>query len=266
MGYRKYQIQLKDHVTGEAIVTSGGVCQVCTEDSPAKATIYSDKDGTSASNPIALTRGRIEFFTADTVDAVDIYVHAPSGHFVPVYSVKPMGPNEIYIDTGARHTTIVIPFSMDDLTANTETDTGFDLGTSQVVEPDGIGVKVTTLDTSETIDVGTLSTESSSTGDADGLIDGISLAATGVVLATVGYNEGTNTTFIDVTGGDQEFTLGAHVAKGTEEGANTNTDEGFYLLQPYVPDTTRSISLTVSAGTDTAEGFIFIPTKLYNTT
>ena len=266
MSYKKYSIQLMDHVTGEAIIAAGGVCYVAQSGEEAKATLFSDKNGTSLSNPLTLTRGKMEFFVADTVSTVDLYVMGPNGEFVSVTSVKPMGPNEIFVDSSRKDWVLKIPFDIDDTTANTETDTGFDLPQNAIVHPDGIGVLVVDIDATETIDVGILSSESG--GDADGLLDAVSVATAGMVIGTVGFDVGSNAVHVDLTGGDQEFTLGALLCGvgskvALAEGADTNTDEGFYLLEPYIGDgTAESVSYTLSAGTDTATGFIQIPYRI----
>lgn len=260
---KRFNIQLHDHVTRGVIQDSGGVVYVAAAGGTAKIAVATSANGTAATsnNPVSLTNGLIEFWTADTVMSVDLYVMCPSGQFLVAKSIVASGPNELFVDTNARDQVAVIPFDIADTTATTETDTGFDLTANMAVQPDGLGVKVDTVDTSRTIDVGMLASESS--GDANGLIDGVSVATSGVVPATVGYSADTATTWVDLASGDQEFTYGVLIAKGTEEGSNSDTDEGFYLLQPYVPPGTRSVSYTLSSSADTAAGFIYLPYKLY---
>lgn len=72
--------------------------------------------------------------------------------------------------------------------ATGEVDSGWDLPEDSIVH--GVFVKVDTAQSSTTLDVGLLSTESG--GDADGFLDGVSGASTGVrqgqFVATVGSN------------------------------------------------------------------------------
>ena len=256
-----YSIQLVDQ-DGKVIVPAGGVCYVALAGDTAVETL-TDKDGTSISNPVALTRGNIDFHVdADTVD-VDLYIMAPGGQFVVRKDVKMSGPNEIVVDTNNPYQLARIPFSAGDLTAATETDTGFDLPDDAMVLPDGMGIHVIVVDATEDIDVGLLSSEAG--GDADGFMDAVSLAALGPIFAEVGFTVGASAAYMDLTGGDVEFTYGVFMAgAGTKaaiaEGSNADTDEGFHLLTPYrIDGTAVSVVVTVSAGSDTGDGFILIP-------
>lgn len=224
MGNREYRIQLKNGSDGTAITTAGGTVHVATAGSPDKATLY-DKDGASLANPLTPTRGFINFFVVDTVATVDLYIMAPGGQFMVVTGVAASGPNEISVGT-AKTQVAVIPFSITDSTANTEKDTGFDLPAQASVlnRLHGMVVRVTTLDASQNILFGLLSTESG--GDADGF-------STNVSLTTA-------------------------VMKVTVDGALFSTNA------PHQTDsvTAKSISYTLDTSTDTGKGFIQIPYRL----
>lgn len=234
---RKFSMQLVDHVTNVSISASGGVAYVAEAGGAAKVTLY-DANGAALSNPVALTRGHIEFYTADSVSTVDLYISAPSGHFLVTKGVQSSGPNSLYIDKGRTDTVMVIPFSKDDTTAATETDTGFDVPTNGAVLPMGMSAEILTVDSGITVDLGTLSTSS---GDADGFIDGISAANAGVVKATL-------------TNGS--VTLGALLK--VQDSANA----GDVVPEANVSMSGKSITYTLSAGADTAEGFFKIPVQL----
>lgn len=251
---KKYRAQLVDRVTGKAIQTAGGKCYVATAGGAAKIALL-DEDGASASNPSALTNGIVEFYVADTVQSVDLYMQSPTGHFVVTKDLAPSGPNSIYIDKGLSQTVMVIPFSIDDTVAATETDTGFDLPDNSAVLPNGVGVDVLTLDDTETVDVGILSTEAN--GDADGFIALGSVALADSVIAGNAATVGSNETFLATT------TLGALV-NDFAAGSDVATDTGVSNKKSYVCDgTAESISYTLTAGTDTAEGFIKLPLQLH---
>lgn len=231
-----YRIQLVDH-NGKNISTAGGVCYVAAAGDAQKVALK-DSTGASASNPSALTNGKIEFFTAETVPSVDLYGIAPSGHAFIAKGIVPSGPNEIRVDTSRATTTLVIPFSIADTTANTETDTGFDVPTRGAVLPHMVGVDVLTADSGMTIDVGTLSSDS---GDADGYIDGISLTTVASVKASL-------------TNGS--VTLGALLK--VQDSANA----GDAVPEANTSMSGKSITYTLSSSTDTGEGFIKLPMQL----
>lgn len=227
MANREWRIQLKDASTGQAIIAAGGVCYVSegTGD-PAKATLY-DKDGAALSNPVALTRGFINFFAVDTTESVDLFIQCPGGQFVTATAVKPSGPNEILVDTQRKDHVMVIPFAMEDLTAATETDTGFDEPTYCVftADSDCTRVKVTAIDATETIDVGTATADS---GDPDGFMSAVSVGTAGII--------------------HDASTVGALLTT---------------LVGYTVNGTAKSIVITLTAGSDTAEGYVYLPYKLF---
>ncbi len=224
-GNRNFHIQLKDAFTGEAIITAGGACHVATAGSPDKATLY-DKDGAALTNPVTPTRGAIDFNCAVGVESVDLYIQAPGGQFVVLTGVKPSGPNEVSIDTSKKEQTYKIPFSITDSVAATEKDTGFDLPATCLVlgRLNGHGIYVTAIDATETIDVGTL------TGETGADPNGFNAAA---VLDNLGALVGTN-------------------------GALFSTNA------PYASDAnaSKSISYTLTTGSDTAKGYILLPLRL----
>lgn len=242
---KHYQLALaKSNPNGEAITTSGGNAYVTAAGGTAKLALF-NKDGTTLANPIALTNGKVEFYTADSMVSVDVYGQAPTGHGFVVKGAKPSGNNEIFLSTG-NITTLIIPFNIADTTANTETDTGFDLPTNALVQPQmGLGVDVATADSGHTILFGMLSSESG--GDADGL----SLALSLTNVATVPCNFGDSGTALNAN------TFGA-LTSGYLAGAT-----GWAYNKQYRCDgTAKSVSYTLASGTVTGAGFIRIPMTL----
>lgn len=229
--YSHYRIQLKEAALGTAIMSSGGVCYVAKAGLPDKETLYSDANGTSLSNPIALTSGLIDFYTVSTDASVDLYILGPSGHFMVVTGVTPSGPNELTLPTNSRRQVMKIPFNIGDTTANTETDTKFALPAEAMIldRLHGCSVNVKAADSSggsKTISVGTLSSQSG--GVANGLINASSTAATGQVIGTNG----------------SLFSTNAPAAMDA--------------------NTAKNISYTLSASATAVKGFINLPYQLNN--
>lgn len=240
---RHYRLSLaKNNALGEAINTAGGTVYVTAAGGTAKATLY-NADGSALANPISISNGKIEFYTADSVVSVDMYGQSPTGHAFTQKAVTPSGNNEIYVGTAGSTTTLIIPFNIANTTANVETDTGFDLPTNALILPAmGLGIEVATLDSGQTILFGTLSSESG--GDADGFAVGLSTAA----AVSVPANFSDNGTALNGN------TYGALVS-GYLAGAT-----GWAYLKQYRCDgTAKSISYTLNTGTDTAAGFLRIP-------
>lgn len=222
---REFRIQLKDASTSKTIITAGGACHVATAGSPDKATLY-DKDGAALANPITPSRGFLNFFTLASVASVDLYIQAPGGQFIVEAGVIASGPNEILVNTYNKRQLYKIPFSIADSVAATEKDTGFDLPAVAMVldRLHGAGIDVTAIDATETIDVGTL------TGETGADPNGLNAAA---VLDNLGLLAGTN---------------------GALHSSNA----------PYMSDANaaKSISYTLTTGSDTAKGYILLPVVL----
>lgn len=233
---RHYRIQLADTVTREAIQTAGGKAYVAAAGSSDKVALK-DETGADLANPVALTNGIIEFYVADAVTKVDLYVQSPTGHFLVTKNVLPSGPNTFFVDKSKAETTMVIPFSIADTTANTETNTGFTVPAKGAVLPSPT-VDVTVLDDTQTIDVGTLS---SASGDADGFIDGASVATAVRVKGSLANGA---------------VTLGALLK--VQDSANA----GDAAPEQDVSSAGKAITYTLSAGSDTAKGFILLPVSL----
>ena len=73
-------VQLVDVRTNRPIADSTGTCQVLTQNSPVKLTIYGDSVGTSATNPVTLTNGVARFWTDVATTAADLSIVTANGH------------------------------------------------------------------------------------------------------------------------------------------------------------------------------------------
>jgi len=232
-----FSIQLMSALTGAAIIAAGGTVYVATAGATAKLALVTHDTFATLANPITPTRGNIRF-AVDAVSplevAVDLYGLAPGGQAFVARGVKPGMPTEIFIDTSRREQMLVVPFSIADTAANTETDTGFDFTTGMQIRPYPT-IYVSALDAGMTIDAGLLSSEGG--GDADGFIDGVSLANLGTVDPTFAT----------------AVTQGA-LLRVTATGAGAVIPESY-----VIGATAKSLTYTLSASTDTGAGFLQIP-------
>ena len=218
-------IQLKDAATGAAITTAGGVAYVA-KNGLASKQACTDKDGTTVSNPVSLTRGKMDFWCASLTNGmVDLYIQCPGGQFVVARNIVPSGPNEILVDTARVNQCMVIPWDQADFTANVEKDTLFDEPAAEtavfLADSGSAAVRVVTIDATETIDVGTATAD---TGDPDGFISAAALGVAGIIQDN----------------GALLGTLVGHISGG------------------------KSIAITTSAGSDTGLGFIYLNYRLMN--
>jgi len=232
--FQLYALGTGGALIGEIITGTGGFVYVVKAGDAQKETL-TKKDGSAQTNGFALTAGGAEFYVANSVVSVDLYIMAPGGQFVVQKGVKP-GSYDFGVDLMLRHQLAVLPFAIADTTATTETDWGFDLPAKAVVGP-WAAVDILTVDATETIDVGTKAGETG--GDANGFLDLISVATAGVVRGAV---SGTPT-------------LGALLVQ------NFGTTPAVNVPQNYSSDANvaKSLVYTLTAGTDTAEGFVYLP-------
>lgn len=234
--YAVFDIQIMDASTGKAVIAAGGKFIVTLAGLTGKATLYNpDSNFAALANPITPTRGKLRFaIAASPVGAsVDIFGIAPGGQAVKQTSVQPGNPTEILVGAG-RFQELIIPYLASDYTAASENDTGLDLPTGAAMEP-WQRVKTTVNQSSKTLDVGLLSSESS--GDADGFMVGMSLNATGTIVSKL----------------SSTATVGALLKE-------TLTGAAAVAGVPYVIGATAvSVSLTPSSGSTTAAGYICLP-------
>jgi hypothetical protein len=153
---------------------------------------------------------------------------------------------------GAIHK--VKKISISSTPTGSEQDTTFDLPAKAIVTD--VWVDVTTAEATggtKTLDVGLLSSESG--GDADGFLDGISVATTGLKRGIPTFTVGSNETFYAST------TRGSLLRTVSLAGADVAGDVGTYHERPHLSDSVTAKSVSYTAGSnDFAEfrGAIYI--------
>lgn len=122
----------------------------------------------------------------------------------------------------------------------TEVSTGFVLPTSSIIYPWEMFVLVDTVDSTETVSIGILSTETG--GDADGFLALLSVATQGIIKPVVTCTQGTNANYISAT------TYGILFLAAANLGANTSGHGAIPYLTPYICNgTAKTISYTPSS-------------------
>lgn len=153
-----------------------------------------------------------------------------------------------YIFWGQGAAMKIKKLSLTTQTTAAETDTGWDLPASSFVID--AFVKVITAEatgTTKTIDVGLKASESG--GDADGFLDGVSVAATGLVKGGVNVTAGATETYYS----DANPTRGALLRSGYIVGTNAGSDFGLYQERWHDTDSTTARSVTWTAGSAQTE-------------
>lgn len=245
VNYTEWRFQLMNERTETPIDDDSGVVNVLTAGSPAEITIYSDDRGTAASNPLTMTNGVARFFTATSVTSVDLSILTANGDAIFIQGATPSN-QKIMVEVDKLEQVLVAPFAASD---NVETDTGFTLKGDCLIKD--CRLKVTTVDATETIDVGLNGTI---TNDPNGLIAAASVATAGYVELKPQIANGVN---IDYVGTNY---VGALLATSIPGADAVATVGGWTKVETLVAaaETDCNITYTGSAGSDTAAGYIFL--------
>lgn len=128
-------------------------------------------------------------------------------------------------------------------TGTTETDTTFDLPSNGLVRE--VLVNVLTAEatgTTKTLDVGLLSSESG--GDADGFLDGVSVAATGLVAAANTITTGANNTYF------ASSTLGVLLMDKVAGEDTAAGGDGVAARKPHLTSSVTAKSISITPGSN----------------
>lgn len=185
-GYYHYEIQVySDKNNSQTKVNptleiTGITYKVLTVDSDTAATIYSDKVGTSKTNPVTTTvfaaDDKIDFYVSDSVSSVDIIIVDTDGGYTLFLEGATHNTRTAIIDERPNiqhHGCIWFSYN-----SGVETDTGINFQYDTTIH--SVQLEIVTIDAGEDIDIGLLSTETS--GDADGFIVDGSTATAGYVV------------------------------------------------------------------------------------
>ena len=167
--YTEYHVQLFDTRTKKPIDDDTGLCNVLTASTAAEATIYTDNNGTSASNPLTITDGEIHFYTASSVTSVDLSILTATGFAV---FVEGLTPSQHRVDVDPDRTkmnTLILPYSMNSA-CDALIDTGFNLIAGMKVKD--VFIHTTTASTGDGLYVGV-------SGTTAGFLSVVSTVATG---------------------------------------------------------------------------------------
>jgi hypothetical protein len=256
MGFNRieFSIQLQDGTRGKGthqVPTAyqvSGTYQVLVEGSTTEVTIYSNDTGSSsASNPGTISStGLIKFFTASTVQTVDIIIYTANGEALFMESVGYRDKHQAVIDRHKRDQTLILPMTSN---SNSETDTGFTL-VGPVLIGD-IDVFVETTDTGETLDIGLDGTTSN---DPNGLVAAVSVASLGAPNIGPTITSGTFEAYISAN------TRGA-LLSASQVGADVTGDTGFYVERKHLigeSETDANVTYTETTGGDTFTGWMHL--------
>ncbi len=254
--YKLKNMNIGDPVLEE--ITTGITFQVLqrNSDTAETLTVFADDTSTSLTNPVStanfasatVCKGRVQF-RVDPGEAgdryVDLIVVDTNGGFTAFVEDFDQYQHKIVIDErpGVLQQGCIW-FSPSD---NSETDTSVDFLADTFIHD--VWVEVVTVDATETIDVGLLSTETA--GDANGLRAAVSVATAGFIKDTAVITNGSN---IDYTAASTYGALLVTAITGSDAVATCGGKS--YIGHVVTGTNAKSITYTGSAGSDTAAGYI----------
>lgn len=243
MDFKQWMFQLWDVNKNEPIDDDTGMVGVYESTTPNEVSL-TDRFGTALANPVTFSNGKVTFYTAKSVTAVTLSGITANGEafFMPAVSAS---IHRVNIDTFKRDHVLVVPFINSD---NAETDTGLDLPANLLVHE--VLMRVTTVDPTETIDFGILSSETG--GDANGFVVAASVATAGIVQLVPQITGGINIDFVSTN------YVGALLATSIVGADAVATVGGWTPLKYRTDGVAKSLTYTGTAGSDTAEGYFYL--------
>ncbi len=243
--YQHFILSVKDQRTGEPI-TTGVYVFVYNAATKTLSTIYGNSAGTAQTNPVTrtafATKGKIDFWTAQT--SVDIFIADDKGNTSMVYGVTPTD-HVLTLDRSGVDKCFVAPFVFN--AGATETDTGLDFPLNSFIHD--FLVEVVTVDATETLNVGLLSSETA--GDADGIAVGVPLDTAGFIRPYI-ITDGATEDYVSATYKGALFGIGS-------VGTNTANDFGQPGGSGHTVTGANAVSLTYTpSSSDTAAGYIHV--------
>lgn len=248
----EYFVQLIDKRTGSAIDDDTGIYNVLTAGSPTEVTIYSNQQGTSASNPGTMTNGVINFWTAKTTTSVDLTVLTASGHAVFIEGLTP-SQHRIEIEVERRNNqTLILPLVFGTGSAAV-VDSGFDLLAGMIVKD--VHLHITTVSSANQVYVG-----------VSGTTDGFLLLGEATSTGFKFYDKAIVTTLSDlagtygncfVTGTQKRGSLLCDFNKGIITAVSA-TVNGFFVKKAYNVTAATSIVYAGQVTNTLASGGAYI--------
>ena len=173
-GYTPYNFQLVNKRTGRPVDDDSGQFIAYTASSPVKATLYSDNQGTSLTQPGTMTNGYGKFWTADSVTSVDVTILTATGRSYFCEGLTP-SQHRVDVDPEKQEYLLVMGWSIKSAHGDgTVSALGFQLQNGMIIRD------VYVQKTSAGVGVGAgLLVDFGVSGDPDGFIDGITATATG---------------------------------------------------------------------------------------
>lgn len=250
-GDQKYEMQVKDARSFNAgsddgLIISGVYTFVYDAGTKTLATIYGTGARGSLANPIT----RAQFATDDCIkfwgaaSSYDIFIADDKGNVAEHLGVTP-NTHLLPLDRSGADKVMIFPIVSN--TGGTEVDTGLDLPYKAHVYD--LATEVTTLDATETLNVGILSSETG--GDADGFLVGVDVGATGFIKPFVN-TAGSAETYVSLS------TFGVLMGPAVV-GTNADQDDGMPRGWGHVVNgaSGQSISYTPSSS-DTLVGYVYV--------
>lgn len=248
----EYRMQVRDQrsmdgFSSEGVISTGVLTWVYDAGTKTLSTLYADPNRIATlANPITrsqfATDGEIRFWSAST--SHDLVINDASGN-TGVYSGVTPNSHQLPLNTTGSSKCLVFPIAFN--SGGTEVDTGLDLPKNAMVID--AAVEVVTLDATETVNIGLLSTETA--GDADGFLAAVSVANAGFV-ANIAYTTGSNEVYLSTN------SYGVLLASGSL-GNDVATDVGSLAMKGHVVTGSNATSISYTPSTsDTLAGYGYV--------
>ena len=268
--YTKYDFQLVNKRTGRPVDDDSGQFIAYTVNTPVKATLYSDANGTSLTQPGTLSNGYGKFWTDTSVTSVDVSILTATGRS---YWIEGLTPSQHRVDVDPEKTEYTLQMGWSIKSAHGDgvvSALGFQLQNGMVIhrvyvqkQSAGVGVGAGLL-----LDFGV-------SGDPDGFVDGITCTATGYDMVPVLLTAASGSAAAGniVMAAQNRGALIVDFNAGFSITETLGRSKGYFIPKPYVASlvtTTNNLvfqitgtsSLTTVAG---SQGYVFYEYRLVPT-
>ena len=253
MAYKEWMFAVHDSALGQNRMgkNATGWINICNAGAATSPTVYTNERGSAtltATNTIAvttITNGYVRFWLDSSVTSIDVSFLTATGECGMAKGVTPSTQHILAINSqNPGLQTLWVPFAFN---GGTVVDTTLDLPAD--LEILDAGLLVTVLDASATVDFGFINAVES--GDEDGLLDGMTLAAAGLVTANGVITNGNFIDYVLMTGGIYGVLLSTVIT-----GADAVATVGGITRRGHLTNgTIKSLAYTPS-NCDTARGFL----------
>lgn len=254
--YIEWYFQLNNRRTGRPISDSTGLYVVLTASTPARATLYSDANGTSLTQPATMKNGIGRFWTDASVASVDISVLTAAGQ---AYFIEGMtlSQHQVPVDPEKEEYQFICDWNGNTV-CNLAAATGFNLLAGMKIKD--VNIHVTTNTTATGMHFGV-------SGTPSGFGALVKTSVTGYQTLDVVIISNETATFSIVAATQKRGSLIVDYGTGFSATVTAGGSKGYFAKKPYMVTAATGLVYTVMETNSgaTGSGYIYLDYEIMPT-